>query len=249
MLNEVELFLTDLFQNDRPLTNLLDSDYSFINHELAEHYGIAHDGSDEFNRVLIDEHRGGLAGMGLFLTKTSLPLRTSPVQRGVWMLEKLLGDELPNPPADVPSLSEDDQNELGENIQQQLQRHRESATCASCHNKIDPLGIALENYDPIGRWRETDRDGTPLATDSISHDGFDLRGARAIKQYLRSRQDEVFRHFNRKLLGYALGRSVGPGDKHLLARMQAELVSNNYQVSAVIKEIVASPQFRRRRQD
>jgi hypothetical protein len=262
MIDEVTTFLSDLFQHDRPLTALLDADYTFANAELAKHYGVKWvDGQTQsaggkrqasvapspLLKVSLTSERGGLATMGLFLTKASLPLRTSPVQRGVWLMEQMLGRHLPNPPANVPQLSVDEKNPAGENIRQQLERHRADASCASCHNKIDPLGIALENFDPIGRWRTAERDGTALANVATTHDGVELSGGAGLRRYLVSRQDEFFRHFTRKLLGYALGRSVLPGDQALLDEMRAGLATSSATFSTLAEAIVTSPQFTQRR--
>ncbi len=248
MIGEVTAYLDDIFRNDRPLSRLLDSSTTFVNNSLARHYGIDGVSDEEFREVDIDRaRRGGLAGMGLFLTKTSLPLRTSPVQRGNWILESVLGVELPNPPADVPPLSEDEKNAEGENIREQLERHRADASCASCHDKIDPLGIALENFDPIGRWRETERDGSSLANAAKTHDGVELEGMAGLKAYLLEQRGEVFDHFNRKLLGYALGRAVGPGDRRLLEKMNRSLQADGERFSGLVELIVESPQFGKKR--
>ena len=293
MVLEVEDFLADLFQNDRPLTNILHADYTFANDVLAAHYGlnsvepaadkrrsaaalgtrrtisgtavpaVDHGGDHRatFNPSVIDpailgrpriklpEYRGGLATMGLFLTKTSLPLRTSPVQRGVWLMESLLGRHLPNPPADVPPLSEDDTNTAGESILRQLERHRADASCASCHDKIDPLGISLENFDAIGRWRDSDRGGAPLSTVAMTHDKFPLNGSIGLKAYLQRNTDEFIEHFNRKLLGYALGRAISIGDRFLLDRMKHNLQQNDYRFSSLVETIVQSQQFRMKREE
>ena len=248
MIDEVTTFLSDLFQNDRPLSALLNADYTFADATLAKHYGAPVPSKPGMARIALPaEQRGGLATMGLFLTKTSLPLRTSPVQRGVWLMEQMLGRHLPNPPANVPQLSADEKNPVGENIRQQLERHRADASCASCHNKIDPLGIALENFDPLGRWRTTERDGTALANVATTHDGVELAGAAGLRRYLAARQDEFFRHFTRKLLGYALGRAVLPGDQALLDEMRASLATSSATFAPLTEAIVASPQFTHRR--
>ncbi len=262
MIDEVTTFLADLFQHGRPLMALLDADYTFANAELAKLYGVKwsdrrtlRPGDKEqaavspspFLKVSLPSERGGLVTMGLFLTKTSLPLRTSPVQRGVWLMEQMLGRHLPNPPANVPQLSADEKNPAGENIRQQLERHRADALCARCHDKIDPLGIALENFDPIGRWRTAERDGTALANVATTHDGVELSGGAGLRRYLVSRQDEFFRHFTRKLLGYALGRAVLPGDQALLDEMRAWLATSSGTFSALAEAIVTSPQFTHRR--
>ncbi|KAA5540723.1 DUF1592 domain-containing protein [Roseiconus nitratireducens] len=263
---EVELFLADVFQGNRPLTNLLVSDDSILDERLAKHYNLEaqYESADESagaverrglssepssHRVVkLTAERGGLATMGLFLTKTSLPLRTSPVQRGVWVMESLLGRHLPNPPANVPPLSEDDTNTAGESILLQLERHRADRSCASCHDKIDPLGISLEGFDAIGRTRQIEREGRPLSTVATTHDGFELRGAAGLKEYLIQNTDEFVDHFNRKLLGYALGRAVSIGDHFLLNQMKQNLIEQHYRFSSLVETIVLSPQFRTKRE-
>ncbi|MCP5541028.1 MAG: DUF1588 domain-containing protein [Akkermansiaceae bacterium] len=183
-----------------------------------------------------------LATKPLFLTKTSLPLRTSPVQRGAWVVEVLLGRRIPPPPPNVPSLSEDEKSADGLNIQEQLAKHRADANCAACHAKIDPPGIALENYDPIGRWRDTERDGTAIVNTETLRDGTEMTGVEGLKTWLVS-QGEAFRaNFHRKLLGYALGRAMEPGDQHLLERMAGQET-----FSGAVVEVVTSPQFTQRR--
>ncbi len=241
MHEEVIRFLDDLFRNDLPLTGLLDADYTFANELLARHYGLP--ASEDWARVAVPPERGGLATMGLFLTKTSLPLRTSPVQRGVWIMEHLLGRDLPNPPP-VNPLSDEDKSADGLNIRQQLERHRAEASCARCHDRIDPLGISLENFDAIGRWRTTERDGSPVTNVAMTQDGVELNGTVGLKDYLVSQRVDFFRHFNRKLLGYALGRATQPGDLWLLDRMQQRLDQKECGLTSVVEEIVTSNQFR-----
>lgn len=191
--------------------------------------------NDEPLARLLDEDC--LATKPLFLTKTSLPLRTSPVQRGAWVVETLIGRRIPPPPPNVPKLSEDSQNSAGLSIQQQLAKHRADANCAACHAKIDPPGIALENYDPIGRWRN---DANARA---VWQDGSVMDGASGLKQWLRSRQDEFLANFHRKLLGYALGRAVLPGDKRLLERMKSSASDGPTRFSRIVHLIITSPQF------
>lgn len=193
---------------------------------------------DEPLTRLLDEDC--LATKPLFLTKTSLPLRTSPVQRGAWVVETLIGRRIPPPPLNVPKISEDEKDAAGLNIQQQLEKHRADANCGACHAKIDPPGIALENFDPIGRWRDTERDGTPVVNTEKLTDGTTMNGVEGLKRWLISREAEFRANFNRKLLGYALGRAVLPGDKRLLERMQGQ-----DSFSGTITEIITSPQFTR----
>jgi hypothetical protein len=182
-----------------------------------------------------------LATKPLFLTKTSLPLRTSPLQRGAWVVETLLGRRIPPPPPNVPQLSADEKSSEGLNIQQQLAKHRADANCAACHAKIDPPGIALENYDPIGRWRDAERDGTPIVNTETLHDGTQMNGVAGLKMWLKNREPEFRANFHRKLLGYALGRAVLPGDQALLERL-----NQRQTFPATVIEIVTSPQFLKR---
>ncbi|MBA4019656.1 MAG: hypothetical protein C0483_21025 [Pirellula sp.] len=246
MLEEVTLFLTDLIQNDQPLTALIDADYTFANGDLAQLYGLEREPTG-FERVALPSGRGGLPTMALFLTKTSVPLRTSPVQRGVWIVEQLLGRRVPPPPANAGQISEDEQDASGLSIREQLARHRADDACAACHARIDPFGIALEGFDPIGRRRTADRSGDPIVSSETTHDGVQLNGVVGLKEYLVEHRDEVFAHFNRKLLGYALGRAVLPGDHALLERMNNSLTQNSYKFSGLVEAVVTSQQFMKRR--
>jgi mono/diheme cytochrome c family protein len=248
MLSEVEAFLDDLFRSNRPLTALIDSDYTFANGLLAKHYGLLNAPPSETpQRVGLPPERGGLPGMAWFLTKTSVPLRTSPVQRGVWVAEQLLGRRVPPPPANAGQISADEQDASGLSIREQLARHRAAAGCAACHARIDPFGIALEGFDPIGRRRTTLREGDPIVDRETTHDGATLAGFVGLRRYLVEHRDEVLAHFNRKLLGYALGRAVIPGDTSLLERMNSGLPQHDYRFSFLVESIVASPQFLQRR--
>jgi len=264
MFDEVTTFLTDLIRNDRPLTALLDADYTFANAELAKHYGLKLEdnqtrrpGDNESAPLspspllkvsLSGAQRGGLPTMALFLTKTSLPLRTSPVQRGVWVVEQFLGRKIPAPPPNVGKISEDEKSADGLPIRDQLAKHRADANCAACHARFDAMGVSLENFDPIGRWRTADRSGDAIVSTDTLHDGTALNGITGLKKYLRDHQVEVFRHFTRKLLGYALGRAVLPGDRALLDRMNASLAQDGHKFSTLVEAIVTSPQFTNRRQ-
>jgi hypothetical protein len=160
------------------------------------------------------------------------------VQRGAWVVETLIGRRIPPPPPNVPKLSEDEKSSEGFNIQQQLAKHRADANCAACHAKIDPPGIALENFDPIGRWRDTERDGSRVVNTETLADGSEMKGVEGLKTWLKSREHEFCTNFHRKLLGYALGRAVLPGDKRLLERMARQET-----FSGMVLEIVTSRQF------
>ncbi|MEZ6128561.1 MAG: DUF1588 domain-containing protein [Planctomycetaceae bacterium] len=193
--------------------------------------------------IALPATRRGLPGMALFLTKTSLPLRTSAVQRGVWVTEQFLGRQIPAPPPSVDPISKDETDAAGLTTQQQLERHRADRTCAACHAKFDPLGVALENFDPIGRWRATLRDGGKLSSTDHMPDGRRIVGVTGLRDYLLDHQHEVYAHFTRKLLGYALGRGVEPGDTALLERLNQELPRHGYRLSFLVEAIVSSPQF------
>ena len=241
MLAETTEFIADLFMNDGSLENILSADYTFANADLAKFYGLPKISGNQMRRVAAPRERGGLVTMGMFLTQTSLPLRTSPVQRGTWVWRDVLGRGLPAPPPNVPELSEDETNDKGQTVREQLEIHRADPNCASCHARIDPPGIALEAFDPIGRLREG------YETEATTHDGVELNGVIGLRDYLRSHRDEFFAHFNRKLLGYALGRAVQLGDDELLERMGSKLKESGYRFSSLVQEIVTSKQFRFRR--
>jgi len=242
-------FFADLFRNDGSIRNLFTADYKFIDERLAELYGIDDYKGKGWKKVEVPERlRGGLLTMASVLTKTSEPLRTSPVRRGTWLLEDVLGAEMPPPPPNVEPLSEDETNEDGHTIAEQLEAHREKAECAVCHDKIDPLGLALENFNPIGQWRESLSNGDAVTATATTADGVALEGFTSLRAYLVEHQlDRFLLQFNRKLLGYMLGRGVEVGDTALLECMQAALEENDYQVSAAIAEVVTSRQFLFRR--
>lgn len=245
---EMVLFFDDLFRHDRSILRVLDGDETFVNAVLAEHYGLTGVSGSAMRPVALDgTGRRGIIGKGAFLVGNSLPMRTSPVQRGVWILEQVLGDHLPAPPADVPMLSDTERNEEGLSIPEQLALHRERASCASCHDKFDPFGIALENFDAIGRWRDVDSADEPVASTDVMPDGVEITGPAGLADYLMRRQDDFIENFCRKLVGYMLGRTVIAGDRDLIERMRAGLENHGYRPGAAVREIVRSRQFRFRR--
>jgi len=191
--------------------------------------------------------RGGIVAMGTVRTKHSGALRTSPVLRGTWVVEILLGREIPNPPDDVPQLVEDDVNKDGLTVRQLIERHRADAGCASCHAKLDPYGFALEAYDPIGHLRVQDLNGKPIDARADLKDGESFEELTGLQNHLLQHQDEFTKQFCRKLLGYALGRTVELSDEPLLDEMQSQLKKNEYRFSSAVVTIVRSSQFRRHR--
>jgi hypothetical protein len=240
------LFFQDLFRSDRPVTAILDADYTFLNESLAKHYGIPGVIGPEWRRVdgVNKFGRGGILGLASVQAKQSGASRTSPVLRGNWVVETLLGEKLSRPPANVPKLPEE---EGADHLttRQQVERHAQDPACAVCHVRIDPFGFALERYDAIGRLRDKDSGGLPVDARARLRDGTEFEGLDGLRQYLLTKKkDVIVRLFCRRLLGYALGRAVTPTDAALLDEMVAELNKNGGKVSAAVRAIVRSPQFR-----
>lgn len=240
------LFFQDLFQSDRPVTAVLDADYVFVNDLLAKHYGIPDVTGSQFRRIdgARKYGRGGVLGLASVQAKESGASRTSPVLRGNWVVETLLGEKLPKPPANVPQLPEEEGADKL-TTRQLVERHTRQQECAVCHVRIDPFGFALEKYDPIGRFRVKDSAGQPVDAKSKLKDGTEFEGIDGIRDYLLAKKkDVVTRLFCKRLLGYALGRAVTLSDTSLLDEMVAELNKNGGRVSAAVQAIVRSPQFR-----
>jgi hypothetical protein len=245
MYEESIRFFQDMFESDRSIEALIDADHTFLNETLATHYGIDGVQGDTFRRVngVKKSGRGGILGLASALSKHSGASRTSPVLRGNWVAEYLLGDRLPRPPDGVPELPEGESSE-GLTIRQLVEKHAEVEECAVCHKRIDPLGFALEEYDTIGRRRETDLEGRPVDARARLESGLEFEGIRGLREYLLSeRKPDLVRQFCRKLLGYALGRRVLLSDRQLLETMAEALEKNDGHVSAAILAVVQSRQF------
>lgn len=240
------LFFQDLFQSDRTVTQILDADYTFLNDTLAKHYGIPGVAGPQFRRVDgVKKHgRGGILGLASVQTKQAGASRTSPVLRGNWVVETLLGEKLPKPPPNVPQLPEEEGADKL-TTRQQVEKHTRLESCAVCHVRIDPFGFALERYDPIGRFRDKEVSGLPVDAKSKLKDGTEFEGIDGLRNYLLTKKkDVVVRLFCRRLLGYALGRAVTLSDTALIDEMVSELNKNEGRVSAAVQVIVKSPQFR-----
>jgi hypothetical protein len=243
---ESVLFFQDLFQADRPVAQVLDSDATFLNEALAKHYGIPGVTGPQWRRVegVRRYGRGGILGLASVQTKQSGASRTSPVLRGNWVVETLLGEKLPRPPANVPRLPEEEGGD-GLTVRQQVEKHAKAAECAVCHRRVDPFGFALERYDPIGRLREKDLGGLAVDSHARLKDGTEFDGIDGLRTYLLTTKKDVFvRLFCRRLLGYALGRAVTLSDQALIDEMVAELDRNGGRLSAAVLAVVKSPQFR-----
>lgn len=246
MYEETVRFLVDLFQRDGSILELLAADHTFVNERLAAHYGIPAITGAEWRRIdgVRAYGRGGLLGMASTLSKQSGASRTSPILRGHWIVEVLLGEKLPKPPKNVPQLPEDETDTDGLTMRELVERHRSVAQCAVCHERIDPVGLALEKFDAIGRRRDHDLAGRPVDASTRLADGTEFADLEGLRQYLLTqRRDDFLRQFCRKLLGYALGRSVQLSDRQLLESMQQALAANDYRFSSAVEQIVLSPQF------
>ena len=240
------LFFQDLFQHDRPVTHVLDADATYLNETLAKHYGVPGVTGPHFRRVekIRQYGRGGILALASVQTKESGASRTSPTLRGSWVSETLLGEKLPKPPPDVPKISEE---EAGSKltVRQQVEMHSKAPQCAVCHVRVDPFGFALEKYDAIGRRRAKDLGGLAVDTKAKLKDGTEFEGIDGLRNYLLTqKKDVIVRLFCRKLLGYALGRSVDLSDTALLDAMTAEMAKPGGTAATAVRMIVASPQFR-----
>lgn len=246
MRREVILMFSRIIQEDRSLLELINSSYTYVNEELAALYGFEGVEGEGMRAVtLADGNRGGVSGMAAILTATSHPLRTSPVLRGKWVLSQLLGDRVPPPPPDVPTLPEDDRDLNGLTFRETLEVHREDPACASCHERMDPIGFGLENFGPIGRWR-TKQGGFPIDAKGVLPSGEAFDGPVELKTILMQRKDQFARNLSRKMLGYALGRSLTRHDNCVINDSMDALKKNEYRASELITEIVLSYPFRHR---
>jgi len=244
MQEEAERFFADLFQQDRPVLSLINADHAFVNGPLARHYGLKVTG-EGWQRVdgVRAQGRGGVLAFAATLAKQSGASRTSPILRGNWLSEVLLGEKLPRPPKDVPILPETAPQGLTE--RQLIEKHSSDPACARCHRRVDPFGFALEGFDAIGRARSKDAAGLDIDTRAVLPGGVAVDGLDGLRDYLLTRrQDDFLRQFSRKLLGYALGRAVQLSDKPLLDAMVTRLKSGEGRVGGALELIVLSPQFR-----
>ena len=247
MYEEVIDFFDSIVRDDTSLLQILSADYTFLNSDLAALYGIDGVQGAALRRVkLATPARGGVLGMGAMLTFTSYPLRTSPVLRGKWVLEQILGTPPPPPPPLVKSLPQDDAKVDGLTLRQQLEKHREKAECAACHQKMDPLGFGLENYDPIGRWR-TQIGKEPVDATGVLPDGTRFAGPAELKQLLLAHKDDFARNITEKALAYALGRGLDYYDMPTVNQIAKTLADHHYRSSTLLIEIAKSFPFQYRR--
>jgi uncharacterized protein DUF1588/uncharacterized protein DUF1585 len=221
------------------------ADYTFVNERLAKHYGIPNVYGSHFRRVtLTDERRKGLLGKGSMLLVTSRAERTSPVLRGKWILENLLGTAPPPPPADVPPFPENS-GEQPATVRERLELHRANAACASCHKLMDPVGLALENFDAVGQWRDREG-GAAINASGQLYDGSQVDGPVALRKALLSRPENFVQAFTEKLMTYALGRGLTYRDMPAIRRIVRQSAAQDYRFSSIVSGIVASSPFQMR---
>jgi hypothetical protein len=247
MRRETELFVHDVLANDRSVTELLTADYTFLNERLARHYGVAGVYGDQFRRVsLAGTPRRGLLGHASLLTVTSYAHRTSPVLRGKWMLDNLLGAPPPPPPPDIPALQETN-TKTGKalTMREAMEQHRANPSCASCHARMDPLGFALENYDAVGRWR-TQAASTAIDASGALPDGTRFEGARGLIEAILRRPDAFATTVTERLLTYAIGRGTEYFDAPAVRTIRRDAAAQDYRFSAIVLGIVKSVPFQMR---
>jgi hypothetical protein len=245
---ETELLIESTLREDRSVADLLNTDYTFVNQRLAEHYGIKGVYGSEFRRVALDDpKRHGLLGQASVLTVTSYPNRTAPTIRGKWVLEQLLGTPPPPPPPNVPSLK-DDASTKTMTMRERMEQHRANPTCAVCHKMMDPIGFSLENFDGIGRWRDSTGIGTgPIDTSGVLPDGTAFDGPAGLRDVLVSKRDLFVETFTERLLTYALGRGVEQYDSPVIRKITREAAADNQRWSSIILGIAKSAPFQMRR--
>ncbi len=247
MFQESVEFFHSVMQENQSLLRLIDADYTFLNEELARHYGIPGISGPALQRVVLkDKNRGGLLGQGSVLTATSLPLRTSPVLRGKWVLEEILGTPPPPPPQDAGTLPADDRQPDGLTFRQRLEAHRQKASCSGCHAKLDPPGFGLENFDPIGRWR-TEVAGKPVDSGGKLTTGESFATPAELKTVLLKKKDLMMRNLVERTLAYALGRGLEFYDEPTVQQITTKLLANDCRAEILMLEVAQSYPMQYRR--
>jgi hypothetical protein len=247
MMREAELFFGSIVQEDRSVLDLLTADYTFVNERLALHYGIRNVRGDQFRRVtLTDPQRWGLLGKGGVLMATSYANRTSPVLRGKWILENILGTPPAQPPPDVPALKENVAGEKAQSVRQLLEQHRANPTCAACHRVMDPLGFSLENFDAVGAYRTKDH-GNPVDASGQLADGTQVTGPAALREALMKRSRQFVGTLTERLLAYGLGRTLAYYDMPTVREIVHQATPDNYRFSSIVLGVVQSTPFQFRK--
>ena len=246
---ELRLFIDSVLRSDRSVFELLTADYTFLNERLAMHYGIETVKGSDFRRVTLDNPaRHGLLGKGAILMLTAYPNRTSPVLRGAWILDRLLGAPPPEPPLNVPTLPENKRGQPARTLRARLEQHRANPTCAACHGAMDPLGLALENFSAVGQFRANDPDTlTPIDPTGQLPDGTTINGPDDLRRALVGRPDHQFvQTLTENLLTYALGRSLDYHDMPTVRRIVRQAGADDYRFKSIVLGVISSDAFRKR---
>ncbi len=244
--HETELFFESVLNEDRSALDLLTADYTFLNERLARHYGITGIYGSQFRRVTLqDDYRRGLLGQGSILATTSHAERTSPVVRGKWILENILGMPVPPPPPDVPPLKDNKDREKPLTMREQMVEHRANPVCASCHKIMDPIGLALENFDAVGAWRTRDA-GQPIDVSGQLADGTKVNGVVDLRNAIVSRPEMFAGTLTQKLMIYALGRGLDYRDLPAVREIVRDAGKNDYRMSSIILGVIRSTPFQMR---
>jgi hypothetical protein len=240
---ETELFFGSVMHEDHSLLDLMNADYTFVNERLAKHYGIPNIYGSRFRRVTLkDDARRGLLGQGSVLAVTSYPNRTSPVLRGKWILENILGTPVPSPPPNVPPLKENSEGSQPKSMRELMEAHRQNPACAGCHKIMDPLGFSLENFDATGQWRTKEKAG-PIDASGQLADGTKVSGPVDLRRALMRHPEQFVDTFTEKLLTYALGRGLEYYDMPVVRKIARDAAPHNYRFSSIVLGIVESAPF------
>jgi hypothetical protein len=245
---ETEMLFAYVLRQNRPVHELLTANYTFVNERLARHYGIANVYGQRFRKVDVeDPNRWGILGHGSMLSLTSPSTRTSPIKRGKFIVTELWDNPPPAPPPNVPALEESAPKDRPSTVREQLELHRANPACAGCHNNIDPVGFALENFDAVGRWRDQTREGLEIDSAGVLGDGTPVNGPVALREALLARPETFATTVTKKLLIYALGRGLEPADMPVVRSVLRNAADQNYELSSIILGIVDSFPFQMRR--
>ena len=250
MIDEARLFFSSIVSENKSVVQFVNSDYTFLNEPLAKVYGLGQSvRGPKMRRVkLTNPNRGGILGMPATLATTSFPNRTSPVNRGVWVLEQILGEHVPPPPADIPELEEQDHKEVkGLTLRQRTELHQSEATCRNCHKILDPIGFGLENFDAIGRWRDKTDEGLTIDSAGKLPDGKKFSTPAELKRLLAKREADLARNFTERLMAYALGRQLRGYDDVVIDQIMVKIARDNYRMRTIINEVITSYLFTHRR--
>jgi hypothetical protein len=242
---EIELFFGSVIHEDRSILELLTADYTFVNERLAKHYGIPGVYGSQFRRVTLPpelDMRRGLLGKGALLTITSDAARTSPVKRGKWYLETFLGISPPDPPPGVETDLKPVEGDAPKTLRARLEAHRVSPTCAGCHQTFEPMGLAMENFDAVGRWRTEDA-GLPIDPTGVTNDGTQLDGIRSLREFTVSNGEMFAQSVTEKLLTYAIGRGLEYEDMPLVRSITHDAAEHDYRFSSLLLGVISSPAF------